>query len=269
MNIDSQFLKAVVTKSAQGVFVSDVEDQFIGKSLRESGVYGTDEIDLASKLLESSDDVLVVGAHIGAIAIPLARQCHGVVAIEANPETYKYLQCNVILSEARNVEVLNFAASDSRQKIKFVLSRHNSGGSKRYPLIEHPAYFYDQPQVIEVEAYSLDKKLSKTRYAIVFMDIEGSEYFALKGMQRILKSAEVLFVEFLPHHLKNVAGVEPEEFASTITPHFDSLYVPGLKAVVAKENFALMLRKMFDMNYAQEQIVFLKRSRSERLMAAG
>ncbi|MGH7427267.1 MAG: hypothetical protein ACREJ4_02740, partial [Candidatus Methylomirabilaceae bacterium] len=59
------------------------------------------------------------------------------------------------------------------------------------------------------------------------MDIEGSEYFALQGMQKILAHARVLVVEFLPHHLKNVSGVTVEQFLSVIPPHFRTLTIPS------------------------------------------
>jgi hypothetical protein len=44
-----------------------------------------------------------------------------------------------------------------------------------------------------------------------------------------------------------------------LAPHFDVLYIPGIKSFVERENFSAMLRRMYDINMAQEQIVFLKR----------
>jgi FkbM family methyltransferase len=265
----SPYVKGVLTESGQGRFLSDIEDQFIGRSLRETGEYGGQEIVLVEKYLKRSDHTLVVGSHIGTIVVALARRCERVTAIEANPQTYKLLQCNLLINECSNVDAYNFAASDKDQRIRFVLSRHNSGGSKRYPVIEHPNYFYDNPQVIEVDGFNLDRKFAEREFDFVFMDIEGSEYFALQGMQRILRKVRVLFVEFLPHHLRNVAAVEPEEFARPLAEHFDFLYIPGMNAHVSKENFGLMLRRMYDMNYAQEQIVFFKREAANTMTAAG
>lgn len=255
----------VITRTDQGVFATDLEDQMVGRALRETGVYGLEEIALASRFLAKKDKVLVVGAHVGAVVIALARACAQVVTFEANPDTYRLLACNLILNDIKNVVAHNLAASDKSERLRFVLSRHNSGGSKRYPLHADPMYFYDKPAVTEVQAVALDACLSERNFALVFMDIEGSEYFALQGMKQILGSAKVLFVEFIPHHLRNVAGVTPEQFCETIAPHFDVLYVPGLKATVERENFAVMLRRMYDINLAQEQIVFLKRDMLARL----
>jgi FkbM family methyltransferase len=260
-------VKAVVTESEQGCFVAPTTDQFIGRSLRMTGTYGLEEVALAKRLIDSSDEVLVVGAHVGTIAVSLARYCQKLVAIEANPETYRYLQCNLILNQTKNVEALNFAASDKQQNLRFVMNTHNSGGSKRVPVIAHPMYFHDNPQIVDVDAFSLDERFPQRYFSLVFMDIEGSEYFALIGMPSILRNARALFIEFLPHHLQNVAAVSPEDFAAQIAPHFDLLYVPGMNVWVEKENFSAMLRRMFDINYAQEQIVFLKQKAQARFLA--
>jgi tRNA G37 N-methylase Trm5 len=43
-------------------------------------------------------DVLIVGAHIGTLAIPISRLAKHVDAIEANPETFKFLSLNVAMN---------------------------------------------------------------------------------------------------------------------------------------------------------------------------
>lgn len=254
-----QFVTGVISTSEQGVFATDLEDQVVGRALREIGTYGLAEIELASRLLSKDDNALVVGAHVGAVVVGLARKCAHVTTFEANPKTYRLLACNLILNDIKNVTAHNFAASNKSERLRFVLNRHNSGGSKRFPIHSDPMYFYDQPEIVEVDAVALDSFLPGKDFSLVFMDIEGSEYFALQGMPNILRGAKALFVEFIPHHLRNVAAVSPEQFIEPLASHFDVLFIPGLKVYVEKENFAAMLRRMYDINMAQEQIVFLKR----------
>jgi len=255
----SAYQSGIITSSAQGVFAFDLEDQFVGRSLRETGAWGSTEIELASKLIAPGDNVLVVGAHIGTVAVSLAKKCAHLTAFEANPTTYKFLQCNLILNGLKNIDAHNLAAADKSDRLRFVLSRHNSGGSKRFPVHADPMYFYDNPVVTEVDAVALDEFLPPNDYALIFMDIEGSEYFALKGMRKILAKSRALFVEFIPHHLKNVSAVTPEAFSALLEPFFDVLFVPGFNSYVDRANFSVMLRRMYDINMAQEQIVFLKR----------
>ena len=92
----------------------------------------------------------------------------------------------------------------------------NSGGSKRVPVNNHYMYTYDNPEVIDVEAHSLDNYLSNTSFDLVLIDIEGSEYFAMRGMKEILTNTKTLIVEFLPHHITNVAGIRLTDFLDNI-----------------------------------------------------
>jgi FkbM family methyltransferase len=254
----SSFLSGIITASDNGIFAVGAEDQFVGRQLRETGAFGLAEIERAAQYITKDDEVLVVGAHVGTVAIGLARRCREATLIEANPRTFKLLQCNLILNDVRNAVAFNYAASDSDGVLPFVMNRVNSGGSKRMPLVRESMYFYDNPETVEVPARRMDGQLPGRDFALVFMDIEGSEYFALKGMQDILAKARALIVEFIPHHLKNVAGVSPEQFVATIAPHFTSLWVPSTQKRVDRADFAPLLRNMFEADRADEGIVFTK-----------
>jgi FkbM family methyltransferase len=255
------YVTAVVTSSKQGSFACGIDDEFVGKSLRATGTYGLDELERIAPLIRSSDDALVVGAHVGTIAIGLASVCRNVVAIEANPRTYRLLQCSVILSGASNVRALHLAASDRQERVKFLANSHNSGGSKRMPITMSPMYNYDSPEVVDVPGDRLDNVLDGHEFGIIFMDIEGSEYFALRGMPKILDRARALVVEFIPHHLRNVSGVSPDEFLSAIPASFDSLVVPSLGIQVARAEFRSTLQSMFDTDRADAGLIFTKTQR--------
>lgn len=90
------------------------------------------------------------------------------------------------------------------------------------------------------------------------MDIEGSEYFALKGMQIILANAQTLSIEFVPHHLRNVSGVSPREFLDLIAPHFEHLLIPTLNIRVTKDRFLPTLQSMFDQDQVDDGLIFTK-----------
>jgi FkbM family methyltransferase len=248
-----------IVQTGQGLFHLDLVDRFVSRSLL-NGSYGRGEIELARTFLDADSRVLVVGAHIGAIAIPLSKHCRQLVAIEANPDTCASLKINVRLNQCSNVTVHEVAANDRREALPFVMNTHNSGGSKRMPKLRHPAYFYDDPRVIEVAGVRLDDFLDPPDFDLVFMDIEGSEYFAFLGMQRILARAAALIVEFLPHHLTRVAGVSVDEFLRPLIPHFDLLTVPSIGVDCLKETFLPTLNALFDAGRGDAGIVFRKKS---------
>ena len=251
-------VRGVLVKTAQGWFCLDPEDQFVSKSLIETGAYGLEEIERARQLCDTSARVLVVGAHIGAIAVPLARHCEELVAIEANPDTYELLELNVAMNRSFNVQTHNVAANDREAPLEFVLNRANSGGSKRMPLHRDPVYFYDSPRIATVSGTRLDRLLPGERFDLVFMDIEGSEHSALLGMPEILARAKTLIVEFLPHHLARVAGVTVEEFVKPLAANFRRLSVPSTGAEVGKAEFLGTLQAMFDANHGDAGIIFRK-----------
>ncbi|MFS8083861.1 MAG: FkbM family methyltransferase [Ginsengibacter sp.] len=253
-------------ETEQGNFVLDPVDQIVSKSLLQRGQYGLDSLERAAGFLSPRSDVLLLGAHVGAIAVPLSRRCQKLVAIEANPTTYKLLLANLLLNCCNNVEPYNIAANDCDEKIEFVLNTHNSGGSKRMPIYKDPIYFYDSPRITKVRGVRIDALLPNRRFELIFMDIEGSEYFAFLGMPNILTHANALIVEFLPHHLSRVAGKSVSQFLAPVMPYFDSLSIPSRGIRVNRADFLKTLESMFNEGRSDEGIVFQKLGTRNRRM---
>ena len=88
------------------------------------------------------------------------------------------------------------------------------------------------------------------------MDIEGSEYFAMKGMEKILSNCKTLVVEFLPHHLKNVAGIDVDTFLSVLPGHFTAFELPDNKEKHNISEVKTILQNMYDSNIGEDGIIF-------------
>jgi hypothetical protein len=119
-------------------------------------------------------------------------------------------------------------------------------------------YYYDNPKKISIRAVSLDRYLKEKNFDIIVMDIEGSEYFALQGMQEILSQCKLLAVEFLPHHLKNVSGVTVAQFLSVIEPYFSVMTIPSKQLKLSTSEFLSHLTKMYNLEQGDEGIIFEK-----------
>lgn len=247
---------ALIVESENGVFAVDPEDEALGGYMRQRGKYSLEELERLKQFVNPQSRVLVVGAHIGTLAIPLAKVCREVVAVEANPRTYDLLVKNIALNNAGNCTPLHIAANDREEELEFLLSRANSGGSKRVPRTRKFMYYYDDPETVSVKAARLDDCLDEKDFDLVVMDIEGSEYFALQGMKAILSNVNALAVEFLPHHLKNVSGVSVEEFLAVIPKHFTTLTVPTLNLCVQLEDFCSCLTEMYEKEQGDDGIIF-------------
>jgi FkbM family methyltransferase len=207
--------------------------------------------------------MLLVGAHIGALLVPLSKAAASIAGVEANPVTYERLRLNVLMNPCANVRLFNVAASDSAEPIEFVMSRANSGGSKRMPLVRNEIYFADDPEVAVVPAIRLDDLFPEERFDLVFMDIEGSELFALRGMPRILSTAKVVICEFYPIMIREVAGGGAADFLQPLEA-FNTLVIPSLRRIVHKEDFRATLEEMFAHDLCDNGIVFIRERRDLR-----
>lgn len=256
LNILGKDVKALIVDTKNGLFAVDPADLEVGAKLREKGEYGISEINQISQLIDNQSSVLIVGAHIGSLAIPIANICAKLVAIEANPSNFKLLETNVKLNNTSNITLHNIAASNKKETIKFQLNTVNSGGSKRVPINNHYMYTYDNPEVIDVEAYSLDNYLSNNKFDLVLIDIEGSEYFAMQGMTDILSQTQTLIVEFLPHHITNVAGVKLTDFLDNIPGHLKKLTIPSKNRTYPIDIGIVTLQQMFESGQGDDGIIF-------------
>ena len=251
-------VKSVIVESKNGTLAVDPRDLEVSLKLRNNGSYGLDEIARINKLISTQSNVLVVGAHIGSLVIPIAKNCNKVVAIEANPNNFNLLKTNLHLNKAENVSIHNIAASSKQETIKFQMNVVNSGGSKRLPKNNEYMYRYDNPEVIEVQAHSLDEYLDDNNFDLVLIDIEGSEYFAMQGMEKILSNCNTLIVEFLPHHLKNVADVTVEQFLSLIPKQFTKLTIPSKNETHPIDIGGVVLQQMYNNKEGDDGLIFTK-----------
>ncbi len=249
---------AIVAESAQGLFAIDPRDRGVGRQLLLKGAYGAQELERLGSHVPQGGRVLVVGGHIGTMAIPLAKRCSELIAVEPNPASNRLLRLNLRLNEVRNCTVLDVAASDHPGHIEMLLSTANSGGAKRVPIHADSAYLYDKPQVARIPCAPLDEILPDAGFDLIVMDIEGSEYFALQGMSRILAASSALAIEFLPHHLRNVSAVGVAQFLAPISAHFSHLFIPSKASTVERSQFLPTLQQMYDRDEGDDGLIFTR-----------
>ena len=242
-----------IHRTPSGIFSISSEDVALANALRNNQAWSQDEIDEIMAGAGAGSHILFVGAHVGTLVIPVAARVATVTAIEANPDTYRFLLANLAFNDVSNVTLHRFAAGEADGEIEFILSRQNSGGAKRRPVIADRRYTYDNPRIATVPMHRLDDRLTGPFDTIV-MDIEGSEIFALRGMPRLLSEARRLFVEFLPHHLRNVAGADADALADLVLPHFPKLTVAGRSFV--GEAARAELRRMYQADEDHDLIGF-------------
>lgn len=216
------------------------------------------EVKRAVQAMPRFGKALVVGAHIGTIAVPLASHCSELVAIEPNPRSFELLQLNAAMNGRDNMVLVNVAANDKEEDIEFIVRYDNSGGSGRMPVHKDPEWLGGKHDVIYVAGRQLDVVLADYTFDLVFMDCEGSEVAAFNGMQRILADAQSLIVEFMGKHIARVAGVTVADFLAPLRPHFQRLYIPTTGKWVAPAQFESVLSEMADAGKDDAGLIFMK-----------
>lgn len=224
--------KGVIYDTENGMILAPIDDYTIGRYLGFKGGWNVSEIKELLGYINENDTVYILGTHIGTLLIPIGKKCKRIIGYEANPDTYGYVSKNVLINDLDNASVFNYAVGDTEKKISFYKNTLNSGGSKIKPIKDSYLYSHDNPDTIEVDMIRLDthikqENLPKPDHIII--DIEGAEYFALQGMQDILKDVKMLYIEYVPHHLKNVSGASNKDFIDLIVPHFDKVRFVGQK----------------------------------------
>lgn len=245
----------VLVNTNFGKMIVNLLDNHVSRQLLKTGDYNPGEINFIKKILKKTDSVLVCGAHIGSLVIPLASKAKKIVAIEANPKNYEILDLNITINKIRNVEIHHFAAAEKNGIIEFVMNIENSGGSKRKPLKHKENYYYDHPEIVKVRSFPLDQKLGDN-FDVVIMDIEGSEFYAMSGMQRILSNSRIFIFEFIPDHLANVAGVSVRDFVSKIpTNNFKHAFFPRQNISVNITRLEYMLNSIIENDSYEDGVI--------------
>jgi FkbM family methyltransferase len=145
------------------------------------GICFVGEYDLILSHIRSSDVVVDAGANIGIFTLLAARKARLVIAVEPDPENFRYLKRNVRLNRAENVVLVNKALSN------YVGEGFMSG---RGPLkaLSH--------QGVPVKVTTIDeviRELGLDAFDVLKMDVEGAEINALGG--NFLKNVKELMVE--------------------------------------------------------------------------
>ena len=237
--------KGIIYDSKNGYMALPISDITIGKNLGFKGHWNFNEIQKLLQQTTQDDVIYFIGTHVGTLLVPIAKKVKTVVGFEANEDTFWFIKANLCLNKISNATIFNKAVGDGAKKVTFYKNTVNTGGSKIKPIKDSILYNYDNPKQVEVDMVALDPFIAEqslTPPSGIIMDIEGAEYFALKGMQATLAKVRFLYVEFVPHHLQNVSNTSVEKFLKKMTPHFS-------KAIFLKDN------TQFDISSSEKELV--------------
>jgi FkbM family methyltransferase len=169
------------------------------------GVYERDVLDFIAGRLRPGGTFVDVGANIGVLAVPIGARADKptVVAIEASPRIFAYLQQNVQANKLNNIRCFNVVAAAEQCQLPFydAPSDHFGMGSRAPQFQAEPAL---------LPGRSLDSILSELKIEnvdVLKIDVEGFEADVLAGARNLLmgQNPPLIVFEFLDWAEQRVA----------------------------------------------------------------
>ncbi len=181
-----------------------------------SGAYEPFTTELFRSCLKPGMIVIDGGAHVGLYSLIASREVGEtgkVFAFEPDFYNFKALRFNIRQNQCRNVIPIRKALSSKTGKVLF----YQSPGTISSSLFKRTGI--GLTKAVEVEATTLDHELCalEIESALIKLDIEGAEVFALRGMKSTLGRLVncFLFVEMNPPALRD-AGCNPIDLISEL-----------------------------------------------------
>ena len=214
------------TTAPSGEFVSLVNDEWVGQSLRLYGEWSYGEIEVLAQLLERDATVIEVGANIGSHTVFIARDlCPAgkVVAYEPRRILFQLLCANLVLNGITNVDAVPSAIGSSAASFREAHLPLHAGGNAGGHAIGELAGDDEAFSMVTLDSQSLHWG----KVALIKIDVEGNELDVLKGAEKLIaRDGPLIYLENdrpdkLRELLDHVASLEYE-----MHWHWPRLYRP-------------------------------------------
>lgn len=205
--------------------------QYLGKMKDIKGrLIDEPEMELLPQLISSGDDTLDIGANYAYYTERMSRLCPNgkVFAFEPIPFTYDVAAKIVKKLKLSNVEIYKKGVGQKTETMRFSVPKLDFGSisagqahmkGRNNDMVKGSEYYVsDKTEEFDCEVVDIDSFLFNRLKNLTFVkiDIEGAEYYALKGMEKTLLTFKpVILIEIVPVFLKSF-NVPLEEFQQYI-----------------------------------------------------
>ncbi len=173
-------------------------DDYVSDKVLSSAVYEKLQLELIFDWLKTKKDifdstVLDIGANIGNHSLYFSGYFSKCISFEPNPRTFSVLEINARL--AGNIVPMNMGLSDKKGSAPLYTSFRNIGGASL-----SGDWNASVDRVCDIQLERIDDVIDQDeKVGLIKMDVEGHEWFALKGAEAVIKNNKpVVIFEYSP-----------------------------------------------------------------------
>lgn len=182
----------------------------------DNGVYDRAAYNSLMEYCSHYDTVIDIGAHCGSWSLAFAEQFNNVIAIEADPMNYAYLEDNIAESGVNNIKMYNIAIGEKEQEVNVIQHATNCGKSYVVPGSEMKMTTLD---ILCADIPNID---------LIKIDTEGYELPILLGAENVITTHRPMII------LEN-NGLAVKRYGIAITEIAKHMYTLGYGCVLKYE----------------------------------
>src|SRR5271169_849841 len=161
------------------------------------------------RLVTPDDEVVDVGASVGAYTKFLSGKAKRVYSFEPNPEIYDFLAYNVRKLQLSNVETFPCALSDSERTDNMVIPRYRWGSECHYDATLDQRQQKAGIRSIGVQVKTMDSIFCGKKISFIKCDVNGHELrFLLGALQTIRMCRPAILMELLQNPEKPASDAQ-------------------------------------------------------------
>ncbi len=177
-----------------------------GSRLMKEKIYEPEITHQILGLLNEGDTFVDIGGNEGYFSILASKKVGNtgkVWCVEPQKRLWQVILMNVQINDCSNVQLLPFAASDKKEGLEIILSPSINTGSSTL-IKDNRRGMWTRQSIQSTTLDSIFMSNNSPKIKLMKVDIEGYEFFALKGAQNLLanKRIENLIIEFHPAQLQ-------------------------------------------------------------------
>lgn len=187
------------------------------------------KFDIISKLLDSRDVFIDVGAHYGFVSKQLSKIFNEVHSFELIPDTYECLKKNC--QGIPNIKTYPYGLGNKEEYLPARLIKHNAGVSQ---IVNDPNYyesnklnndfiFYENLPIKTLDSFKFNQ------VDLLKIDVEGFEEYVLEGaIDTLIKCEPIVILEITPKNHTNVIN-KGRSFEILNDLKYNMIYRPNIK----------------------------------------